>query len=116
MPLTVDGLNAALLPRLPELMLEWLPGGKFLGREYICADLNGWPGDAIKVNLDKGTGSNFVTNEAYPDPIALYAASHGIGLPDAQRQLAIRVDYDLEPSNVPVKIDRLHVEVTPDDE
>lgn len=87
--LDFSSLNAQLLPRALDLLGTWLPSGKRRGREYVCAGLQGGPGESLSVNLTTGAWAEFNGLGAKGgDLISLYAAIQGIGQGDAYRQLA----------------------------
>jgi hypothetical protein len=44
-------LEAALLDRAETLVPQWLPGGKRVGPEWVCADLSGGAGRSCSINL-----------------------------------------------------------------
>ena len=87
------GLNAHLLPKARELMLAWFPDGRFVGKEYACADLRGGNGDSCKVNMQTGLWSDFATGEKGGDLVSLYAAIQGITQGEAFKRLAETVGY-----------------------
>lgn len=82
-----QALASALLDRAEQLLDQWLPGGKRVGPEYECADLNGGHGSSCKVNVRTGMWSDFATGDKGGDLISLYAAVHGINNGKAARQL-----------------------------
>lgn len=82
-----EGLNTSLLGRVGQLMIEWLPGGKLEGKEYVCADLTGGRGTSTKVNQLTGVWSDFATNESGGDLIALYARINNLGQAEAAKLL-----------------------------
>lgn len=86
--LDFKGLAAELKARAWELLFEWLPGGKIKGREYETSDLNGGPGDSLKVNLDTGLWADFATDEKGGDLISLYAAVKKLSQIEAARELS----------------------------
>ncbi len=80
-------VNAAALAQYPHLLESWLPGGRFEGREYVCGDLTGAPGESCKVNVETGLWSDFATGDCGNDPVSLYAAIQGIKPGEARREL-----------------------------
>jgi len=80
--------NAAALAQYPHLLESWLPGGRLEGREYVCGDLTGAPGESCKVNVETGLWSDFATGDSGNDPVSLYAAIHGMKPGEARRELA----------------------------
>jgi putative DNA primase/helicase len=87
-------LAADLLARADELVPAWLEGGKRSGREWICGDLSGAPGQSCSVNLDNGKWADFAAGVQGGDLISLYAAIHGLEQIDAAKELG-RGDYDV---------------------
>lgn len=86
-PIDFAGLNAALLDRAEQLVAAWLPGGKRVGHEYVCADLSGGEGRSCSVNLKSGAWGDFSAGEAGKDLISLRAAQLGCSQPDAARAI-----------------------------
>ncbi len=91
-PPKFEALNKALLDRIEQLVPEWLPGGKKLGKEYQCGSLSGGKGDSCSVNVSgtEGLGcwADFATSERGKDLIGLYAAIHGLSMTMAAVTLA----------------------------
>lgn len=71
-------VNSKLLERSTEFC-EWLlPGGKKVGQEWVCADLEGGSGRSTSVNLTTGRWADFNgSDEIGSDLISLYAACRG---------------------------------------
>ncbi|RYD38951.1 MAG: hypothetical protein EOP87_00005 [Verrucomicrobiaceae bacterium] len=91
---------AAALARAESLVPQWLPGGKRIGREWVCGSLQGGPGDSCKVNLETGKWSDFAIDgkgTSGGDLVSLYAAIRGIKQPEAARQLEPGLTADPEP-------------------
>jgi predicted P-loop ATPase len=82
-PIEFSDLARQLLNNAPSLLSQWLPGGKIIGREYVCADLGGGPGRSLSINLTTGRWADFAAGISGGDLISLYAAIHGIGQHDA---------------------------------
>ncbi len=70
-------LNQDLKQQINLLLIEWLPGGKTMGREYMCASIRGGRGDSMRVNTETGVWADFATNDRGGDLISLYAAIEG---------------------------------------
>lgn len=64
-------VKAALSGRMEEVVTDLLPGGRVMGREYVCASLAGGQGDSCKTNLSSGVGCDFATGERWSDVIDL---------------------------------------------
>ena len=58
-----NGLAAALLDRIDQLLPQWLPGGARSGSEYECADLSGGRGTSCKINVNTGAWADFATDD-----------------------------------------------------
>jgi hypothetical protein len=84
-----------LHPRLDSILADLLPGGRQIGREYVCGTLQGEPGDSCKTNLDTGKGSDFSTGESWGDVIGLWAKIRGIRQGEAAKELADRYSIRL---------------------
>jgi hypothetical protein len=81
--LDFKGLAESLLLDAHSLLPQWLPGGKFQGKNYICANLQGGKGESLSFNLSNGFGSDFATGDKFGDMIALYAAINGLSQGEA---------------------------------
>jgi putative DNA primase/helicase len=86
--LNFAAVNRAALPRLPELVARWLPGGKLIRSEWTCATLRGGVGNSCRVNLRTGRWADFATGEKGGDPVSLAAAVAGLPQKEAARNLA----------------------------
>lgn len=82
-----SGLAHSLLFRVRELCAEWLPGGKVIGNEYTCANINGGEGSSFKVNLNTGKWADFAAGSKGGDLISLYAAIKGCSQIEAAKSL-----------------------------
>lgn len=81
-------INAAALAQCPDLLETLLPGGRVCGREYVCGNLGGGPGQSCRVNMTSGRWADFAAGAAGGDIVALLAAIEGIGQGEAARRLA----------------------------
>jgi putative DNA primase/helicase len=81
-------INAAALARLPELLAHLLPGGRRIGREWVCGNLRGEPGQSCRVNLATGKWADFATSERGGDIISLAAAVWRVSQGEAAQRLA----------------------------
>lgn len=98
MAVDFTALAAALLARSPVIVQEWLPGGKFDGDEYHAArKAAGGPGDSLTVNVRTGCWQHFATGKSGGDLTSLYAYLESVSQPDAARELAEDIHFDLEP-------------------
>lgn len=83
-----EGLAAQLLSQARTLLPQWLPGGKFNGREYVCGDLNGGTGTSLSVNTETGLWSDFAKDDCEGgDLISLYAAINSLSQGEAAKAL-----------------------------
>ncbi len=93
-PIRFRELADALLQMAPTLLPSWLPGGKTIGHEYVCAGLSGGEGTSCSINVRSGQWADFATDERGGDLISLYAAIHGMDMGKAAVNVAR--DYGLE--------------------
>lgn len=93
MNIDFKSLNEFLKPRVMEILTELLPGGRLNGREYQCGNSAGGPGDSLRYNIDKLTGSDFAAGENFGDIIDLYGKIHGVSVGDAAKQLAEKYGF-----------------------
>lgn len=97
-----NGLAAALLDRIDQLLPQWLPGGARSGSEYECADLSGGRGTSCKINVNTGAWADFATDDRGGDLISLYAAIHGVNNGKAARMLKVEMGWAKpEPTHAP---------------
>ena len=52
-----ESVKSALGSRLAEVTETLLPGGKIVGREYVCASLAGGQGKSCRINLENGVAA-----------------------------------------------------------
>ena len=96
-PIDFTDLARALLERAEQLVEQWLPGGKFNGKEYVCAGLSGGAGRSLSINTATGRWGDFATDEKGGDLISLYAAIHGLNNGQAARQIQQDLGWQREP-------------------
>jgi len=86
----------AALSHADTLVRRWLPNGQREGREWVCKNptrvdrRNG----SFKVNLATGRWSDFATNDAGGDLIALAAYLFHLDQADAARKIAAALGID----------------------
>jgi putative DNA primase/helicase len=85
------GIAAAALANAKSLLPEWLPGGRFEGREYVA--LNPTRNDralgSFKINWQTGEWSDFADpNAKGRDLISLFAYINSLDQGQAARQIA----------------------------
>jgi len=84
-------LNEILASNVKEILINWLPGGKFVGTSYHTSSLQGGPGDSLKININNGVGKDFSgTQKGWGDFISLYGEIHGFRNIEAANELAER--------------------------
>lgn len=82
-----EGLARILVAQSRDLLPQWFPAGRFLGREFVIGDLSGTPGESLSVNTNTGQWSDFSTDDRGGDLISLYAAAHRLRQIDAAKRL-----------------------------
>ncbi len=70
-----------------DLLPRWFPAGRVIGNEFKVGNVLGEAGDSLAVSLTKGLWKDFASGES-GDMIDLYAASRGLSVGDAGRELA----------------------------
>jgi hypothetical protein len=88
-PVDFTTINAAVVALLPAVLARWLPGGRWIGREYVVrnprrADKN--PG-SFKINRE-GRWADFSTRDRGGDTISLAAYLCRCSQIEAARRLA----------------------------
>lgn len=85
----IERVNERLMAgEIVDRLYQWLPGGGLSGREYVCAGLQGGKGKSLKVNIAKGLWKDFAAPDKGGDLVSLYAATRGIEMGAAARELA----------------------------
>ena len=89
--LDFKGLNDRIIPSFNTFIIELLPGGKMVGKEYVCGSINGGSGGSFSVNSKTGAWAEFSGgNLKGGDLISLYAAVKSISQKDAFTDLSIK--------------------------
>lgn len=89
-------INRAALCRYPGLLMEWIPGGRLVGREFTARNpLRGdrRPG-SFSINVLTGRWADFATGDSGGDPVSLYAYLRGLKQAAAARELAALLGVD----------------------
>lgn len=94
--LDFDGLSAALLPRLRDLLEQWLPGGRMVGKEYVCAGREGGEGRSLSINTTTGAWAEFSGDAKGGDPASLYAWIKGLKNGEAAKELAKEIGFQIQ--------------------
>lgn len=81
-------VKSALEPRLAAVAETLLPGGRIIGKEYVCGSLEGGEGKSCRINLQSGVGSDFATGETCSDIIDLAAKVWKMRPYEAAKELA----------------------------
>jgi hypothetical protein len=92
----VARVDAAALPRLPELLRRWLPDGRREGREHVARNPTRHdrrPG-SFKVNLATGRWADFATGDKGGGPVSLAAYLFGLTRAEAAARLARTLGLD----------------------
>ena len=83
-----QAVKSALEPRLAAVAESLLPGGRIVGKEYVCGSLEGGEGKSCRINLQSGVGSDFATGETCSDIIDLAAKVWNMRPYEAAKELA----------------------------
>ncbi len=88
-----QGINEAALPRLKELLCEWLPSGRLEGKEWVALNPNrsDYSAGSFKINLNTGKWADFASGDRGGDPISLYAYLYKLRQAEAACRLADRL-------------------------
>jgi predicted P-loop ATPase len=92
-----SGLNQAVLGQLETLLAEYLPGGRKVGHEWVCGDIQGNPGNSCKTSFITGKGADFgaAPDDGWTDLVQLVSKQKGIGMIAAAQEVAARIGYAL---------------------
>lgn len=83
-----EELNASLVRRLPDLLLEWFPNGRIDGKEFCIGSVEGEEGQSLRVNINTGKWADFANkSHSGKDLISLYATKEDIGYGEAIKAL-----------------------------
>jgi hypothetical protein len=87
-------INRAALPVLPAILRRILPGGQFIGGEWVARNrtrADRQPG-SFKINLRTGHWADFATGDKGGDPVSPVAYLENVSQPDAARLLGRMLD------------------------
>lgn len=101
MSLDFEGLAEFLLHKCNQFLSSWLPGGRLVGREFVCGGIRGGPGDSFKVNTQTGRWAEFAGDLKGGDMISLFAAINGLDQGEAAKRLAAQFNYRLASPSAP---------------
>ena len=85
-----DAINHTALTILPALCQRWLPGGKFVGCEYVSRNprRNDRRPGSFSVNIKTGRWADFSSGEKGGDPVSLAAFVFALEQGEAARRLS----------------------------
>jgi hypothetical protein len=83
-----DQIKDVSLAQAHSLLVEWFPNGKIVGKEFCVGNIDGDPGESLKVNLVTGKWSDFASDHAGHDLIELLAARNRTDRVSAARALS----------------------------
>lgn len=98
-------LNEYLLNHIYRLIVDFVPGGKQRGREYIAGSIHGGDGSSFSINLDTGKWADF----ANPDHrgtglISLYSTINNLSVVESAKKLCEIVGYTPQYDNRKIKL------------
>ena len=96
---TIDftGLSRTLLNYHGIILPDVLSGGKLVGKEWVCGDINGQAGNSFKFNVETGVFKDFASGDGGKDIIALYAKQAGVSMKEAAIYLRDRYIGNSQP-------------------
>lgn len=83
-----DTIKAIALHNAEAVLHNWMPGGKIVNGEYLCANISGGKGESCSTNILKGVGSDFASGDAWGDLIDLVAQCENVSMREAATKLA----------------------------
>jgi putative DNA primase/helicase len=87
-PIPFEAIQAAALSQAEQLLGDWFPAGRKIGREFKIGNLRGDPGESLSINLDSGKWADFADGASGHDLIDLRAAIKHTDRVGAARELA----------------------------
>lgn len=90
MELSASQIADRLADRALEVCEMLLPGGRHYGREWLCGDISGAPGDSLKVTLSgqhAGQWRDWANDADHGDLIDLWRISKGLTPGEAMREI-----------------------------
>jgi len=91
-------LDQALLAQADALLPMWLPNGVQRGREWCVGNINGDPGESLKINMQTGVWCEFADGTKGPGLTSLYAAITHQQIKAAADELAPKVGHTVNGS------------------
>lgn len=98
-----ESINQQALQRQQELLSEYLPGGRYQGREYVAGTIRGGDGKSFSLNTETGVWSDFATDEKGGDLVSLVAAQRSISQGQAALELANFLGQPLPDRQAPLE-------------
>ena len=89
-----QAVASSALPHLESLCMELLPGGKKVGREYVCASSDGGKGRSFSVNTQTGNWADFSGTDKGGDAVSLVACVRRTNQKDAAGWLTDRLSLN----------------------
>ncbi len=83
------------LPHARKILEKWMPGGKVVGREYLCATTQGGAGTSCSTNITTGVGGDFATDQTWGDLIKLVTVVDAVAPHEAAARIARFIGADL---------------------
>lgn len=85
-----DLIKANARPITPALLQRWLPGGRFVGNEYLARNphRNDRHAGSFSINVKTGRWCDFATGDKGGDIISLAAFIFGVSQIEAAKRLA----------------------------
>ena len=102
-------LASTLLHYSGAILPDILSGGKMVGKEWVCGDINGSTGSSFKFNIETGVFKDFAGGEGGKDIIALYSKQQRVSMKEAAlhlREKYIGTSSPVIKYNYPVKPDK----------
>lgn len=87
----LEDLKRSMADLHQDILYSLLPGGRIDGSEFVCGDINGRPGNSLKVSVRRekmGVGEDFATGEKFGDLIDVWMAVRRVDFPSAIQQIS----------------------------
>lgn len=93
-----ETIAKAALGQSVQLLERWLPAGRLVGHEYHVGNLQGEPGESLRINTRTGRWADFAADESGGDLISLRAAidhsNQGAAMRSVADELGLEVPED----------------------
>lgn len=110
--MSIESIHYALLVRCPELLFQWIPGGKLQGerrQEYVVRNpvrMDSRPG-SFSINVENGAWADFATGEKGKNLVGLAAYLRDVKISEAADQLEKEFGIPKTPVNIGVDFSAL---------